>query len=1137
MAGGQQITSGQGTVTAGKGDAVSGEEATAAAGSPENLRQHRLNSRKVGGGSATHAISGQAITSAFGLFTPVPEKAATGQVAALFGGTLGRERSMPLTGSASTVSAGSVTASGSSIGALTSMSFSLTTTAASGTYPFTVGVPMRKGDAASIQTNLTNYQVVVMSRWSDNTIKHAIVSGRAALTQNVARTVAVSIGTPQTGVALSAASIQAAAPTASVQCGSIGTVSLASLLASPFRTYISGHEMVECHYRANVASSLLSVWFHVRLYADGRMWVRAICENGYLDNGSGAAAANADQSYTATVIVGGTTVYTVASITHYKNTRWMAEGWIGGNPAITALHDVAYLKRTKLVPNYGTSSSASYASTSGQTTVASGANVVTTLAGIAQTYTPMSRGDIAAEMFTTGFAPQIGLLPLWDALYLSSGDVRAARSVAANSGHLSSYMIVWRSRSTNLPPRPSDFPTWTYTGPNGSGAGTQELNAGGNYWEQNHHGSGGYLAYLLTGDYWHYETMALQAATVYVAISSARGSGVNRVLRGVAQRGIAWAFRTLGQYVAVAPTGDAVAADYRTLLENNVTTWANEGPNNASASQLGWPVALSTYDPAQPLSQAPWMQNFWIAATGYLSDIEPGFGSTTNLTALRDWMYKGVVGMLGATGSTNHYYTKASSYNITISADVVAFFSVTTPDRFYANWGQVYTATYGGTNNNTSAVLEGTSGSAPGAASIGYWGNLLPAIAYAVDHSADGASAAWTRLTSANNWPAVAGGQNITWEDAPLWGVTPRVTTPAWRSSMAARTWKKIGANTLDSLNPDNNPALNPNYPATKWRGNSGFSSIITAWNGGAFNRLTNTLRLNGGGHADWSGNEMYDIDISAENPTWVMARAPSGAIGNLGSLNDGNEGSNVYFDGRPRSAHSYNNLVWVGREFYNLLGSQYITGDSGSRLFRHRSDWESLGIVGFGAASQFAGICYDSLRNQLVMSTTTNVPLRTFNLSTGAFASTSKSHNIGSYQRLVYVPTHDVVVVLNDNYTNRFSIYDFGRTAASALPQPPVNGTIPGTRHQTGEWVPSLGAVVCWSGGTGFDLLTPPASGNPATTAWTWSRLEASASNTVSPDAPTANGVWGRFFHSPDLRVLGVINGTTQQINVFALD
>ena len=48
------------------------------------------------------------------------------------------------------------------------------------------------------------------------------------------------------------------------------------------------------------------------------------------------------------------------------------------------------------------------------------------------------------------------------------------------------------------------------------------------------------------------------------------------------------------------------------------------------------------------------------------------------------------------------------------------------------------------------------------------------AIAYAVDHGATGASAAWTRLTSATNWSDV---ESSGFDDIPIWGVVPRSST------------------------------------------------------------------------------------------------------------------------------------------------------------------------------------------------------------------------------------------------------------------------------------------------------------------------------------------------------------------------
>src|SRR2546423_1249196 len=84
------------------------------------------------------------------------------------------------------------------------------------------------------------------------------------------------------------------------QLGSSGTVTLSSLLATPFRTWISGPEMVEAHYRSAVGSDpTLVVWFHVRLYKGGQIWIRTAVENGYVN------VATTDKVYVPNVTVNG----------------------------------------------------------------------------------------------------------------------------------------------------------------------------------------------------------------------------------------------------------------------------------------------------------------------------------------------------------------------------------------------------------------------------------------------------------------------------------------------------------------------------------------------------------------------------------------------------------------------------------------------------------------------------------------------------------------------------------------------------------------------------------------------------------------------------------------------------------------
>src|SRR6185503_14423583 len=154
--------------------------------------------------------------------------------------------------------------------------------------------------------------------------------------------------------------------------------------------------------------------------------------------------------------------------------------------------DTGYLKSARLVPNY----------------VAATADAAA-LNALYQDYMPNQNGNWTVSMGDTGYQDQIGLLPVWDSLYIASGgDQRAYKSVVANAKALNSYPIAWSDSQTKVPVKPSDRPNWSVDGA-GAGGSTSR-SAGALTWEIAHHGSGGYLAYLITGDYFHLETMANQ---------------------------------------------------------------------------------------------------------------------------------------------------------------------------------------------------------------------------------------------------------------------------------------------------------------------------------------------------------------------------------------------------------------------------------------------------------------------------------------------------------------------------------------------------------------------------------------------------------------------------------------------------
>ena len=661
-----------------------------------------------------------------------------------------------------------------------------------GSRPFTLGLGFKKGDIVGSPTlNIANSQVTVMRRWNDGSVKHAIASGRADLTAGVPLSVGVyNAASAATGVNLTAADIQAANPQASISFGALGTVNLVSLLASPYRTFISGPEMVEAHYVAQVGTdATLLAWFHVRLYKGGAVWIRFVGANGYLDINT------ASKSYIPTVTIGGVQVWNNggAALTHYAYTRWTQEGWIGGDPQVTPFHDTNYLKATKLVPNY-----------------LSNTPSATTLNGLYQNYAPNQNGNWTSAMGGTGYQDQIGLLPTWDALYITSNaDARAYKSVIANAKAINSYSIVWSDSLTKAAIRPTDRYNWSFLGKDQGGGSPPS--AGLLSWEGAHFGSAGYLAYLITGDYYHLETMENQSATTYLGAGTVNWTtnpasnnyGTSRYFNGQT-RGYAWSLRSLSQHVGIAPAGNAIAADYGALLANNITH-LKAIKDTVNPSGIGY---LYEYDANLYAvgTVSPWQQHFFIQSLGHGSDIEP-LGDMTAYNDVRNYLYRAVVGILG--DSSGYCFTEASTYTLKSNDGTSA-----NPNGWYKSWAQVYSATFAAPTvcGNT---LGGSSGGAPSGASGGYWGNLLPAIAYAVDHGAPGADASWARLTGSSNWGTVL---NSGFGDTPNWGIIPRGTvsspppiaptisfsaTPGTIASGASATltWSSSNANTCTASN------------------------------------------------------------------------------------------------------------------------------------------------------------------------------------------------------------------------------------------------------------------------------------------------------------------------------------------------
>lgn len=85
--------------------------------------------------------------------------------------------------------------------------------------------------------------------------------------------------------------------------------------------------------------------------------------------------------------------------------------------------------------------------------------------------------------------------------------------------------------------------------------------------------------------------------------------------------------------------------------------------------------------------------------------------------------------------------------------------------------------------------------------------------------------------------------------------------------------------------------------------GSNGVASVMDAWSGGAYDSKRDRLIVWGGGHGNYSGNEIYVFQLSTF--TWKRLTDPSSNVG-------GDESGGYYPDGRPRSRHSYNFIEYI---------------------------------------------------------------------------------------------------------------------------------------------------------------------------------------------------------------------------------
>lgn len=343
-------------------------------------------------------------------------------------------------------------------------------------------------------------------------------------------------------------------------------------------------------------------------------------------------------------------------------------------------------------------------------------------------------------------------------------------------------------------------------------------------------------------------------------------------------------------------------------------------------------------------------------------------------------------------------------------------------------------------------------------------------------------------------------------------------------------------AQKLSVIDPELDPLINPNHPGSApWRGTGGVAARFSAWCGDAYDYVNDRI-LSGldGGHEDYAGNEIYNTSLRADSPSIVMPRPPTGAIGNTGVLDDGQEASGVYFDGRPRTTHSYNKQTYVPTIDKLVMGSQgstYRSGQAGTTdtLIYDLTTGEAERITGDSQGGNATD--YDPSRDCIWQRTRGLATLAKFDVKSKTWTTHGAQKNdTGGTLSITYIPNHDILFIINNISTHKFWIFD---CASEIYYEPALSGSLVGmvlNGDCQPRYVEDGDYLALWNNSTNttsINKIAVPA--NPLTDAWVVSQIPVDAGNTVTPSAAQANGTYGRFFYSPILGGFGMWNAANE--------
>lgn len=364
---------------------------------------------------------------------------------------------------------------------------------------------------------------------------------------------------------------------------------------------------------------------------------------------------------------------------------------------------------------------------------------------------------------------------------------------------------------------------------------------------------------------------------------------------------------------------------------------------------------------------------------------------------------------------------------------------------------------------------------------------------------------------------------------------------PEWVQSLPTGAWSPISLNTLSDVDPQRDPEANPRYPNNApWRGNSGQTGVIDAWNGGAFASgygESGSLIVWGGGHQDYYGNEIYAFDLKTLR--WNRVTKPyAGTISY--PYTDG-----IFPDGSPSPPHIYDQIEYfpptnslivlrtmASNSPSNVPVAAQFSFDTGRWTRSPRNTESHHNSGGWSAYDESRRVIWAEGGSGTTAFTSFNPQARASDGQLGSWA--NYRWKVGITDAVAALdPQNDILLVTAFRSGTDIHAIDLKNPSASSV-RIKQSGDIPARSSGHGwEWSDTRQAFIYWSPGTG--VYEVKLSGNDwRNDTWVWTQLT-SGSNT-SPSAKARPYSRFRIARFDDAEVAIVVTGINQPVYAFRI-